>query len=73
MVQPQDQERGGGVRPSTEEEAIVMLGGDPNCGVFIGEYERWRESGMAVEHVMIFVGHHLRLRHLEHQPPGRAR
>jgi hypothetical protein len=72
LVQPQDQERGG-VRPSTEEEAIVMLGGDPNCGAFIGEYERWRESGMTVEHAMIFVGHHLWLRHLKHQAPGRAR
>ena len=73
MIQPQDQERRGGIRPSTEEEAIVMLGGNPNCEVFIGEYERWRESGMAVEHAMIFVGHRLRIRHLEHQSPGRAR
>jgi hypothetical protein len=31
----------------SKEEAIVMLGGDPNCGVFIGEYERQRELGMA--------------------------
>jgi hypothetical protein len=44
---------------SKEEAIVVMLGGDSNCGAFIGEYERRRESRMAhtTERAMIFVGH----------------
>lgn len=56
--------------PETDEEAIRLLEGDLNSGAFIGEYERLRASGMAVEQAMICVGRHFRLRYLERQPPG---
>jgi hypothetical protein len=44
---------------SKEGAIVVMLGGDPNCGAFIGEYERRRGSRVArtTERAMIFVGH----------------
>ena len=56
--------------PSTDEEALQMLRGDINSGLFIAEYDRLREEGMGVEQAMIFVGHEFRLRDLSHQPVG---
>jgi hypothetical protein len=32
--------------PSTDEEAIVMLAGDPDSASFVSEYARLRASGM---------------------------
>ena len=56
--------------PSTDEEALRMLSGDPNSGAFITEYERLRDEGMGVGQALIFVGHHFRLWHLRFQPLG---
>ncbi len=54
--------------PRTDEEAEEMLRGHVNSCVFVTEYDRLRADGMPVEQAMVFVGHHVRLRHLEFQP-----
>ncbi len=57
--------------PVTDEEAMEMLRGDVNSGAFLAEYDRLRyEQGMGIEQALIFVGHHFRMKHLEHQPIG---
>jgi hypothetical protein len=57
--------------PTTDVEALEMLRGDINSGVFMAEYERLRaEEGMEIEQAMIFVGHEFRTRHLRYQPVG---
>lgn len=50
--------------PSTDEQAIEMLAGDPQSVTFVSEYARLRGSGMEIEVALIMVGHKLRLRHL---------
>jgi hypothetical protein len=56
--------------PATDEGAMEMLRGDLNSCAFLMEYERLRGEGMGVEQALIFVGHHIRLRHLRYQPIG---
>jgi hypothetical protein len=51
--------------PTTDEEAIEMLAGDPQSVTFVSEYARLRRSsGMEIESALILVGHEARLRHL---------
>ena len=59
--------------PSTDEEALEILRGDPNSLAFVEEYERLRDDGMGVGQALIFVGHKFRLWHLRYQPIGRPR
>ena len=54
--------------PSTDEQAIEMLAGDPQSVTFVSEYARLRGSGMEIEVALIMVGHKLRLRHLGLSP-----
>ena len=57
--------------PTTDVEALEMLRGDLNSGVFVAEYERLRaEEGMEIEQAMIFGGHEFRMRQLRYQPVG---
>ena len=56
--------------PSTDEEALGMLSGDPDSGTLEEQYVMLREEGMGVEQAMIFVGHHWRMWHLRYQPVG---
>jgi hypothetical protein len=56
--------------PSTDEEALGMLSGDPNSGALEEHYVVLREEGMGVEQAMILVGHHCRMWHLRYQPVG---
>ena len=49
--------------PSTDEEALEMLAGDPDTASFVSEYARLRASGMEIETALIMVGHDFRLRH----------
>jgi hypothetical protein len=56
--------------PSTDEEALRMLSGDPDSGALVEHYVMLREEGMGVEQAMIFVGHHCRMWHLRYQPVG---
>jgi hypothetical protein len=59
--------------PSTDEQAIEMLAGDPQSVAFVSEYARLRESGMEIEQALILVGHEFRLRHLELVSPNAFR
>ena len=54
--------------PRTEEEAEGMLRGHRDSGAFLTRFEQLRADGMPVEQAMIFVGHHIRMRHLEFRP-----
>jgi uncharacterized protein YoaH (UPF0181 family) len=54
--------------PRTEEEAEGMLRGHRDSGAFLTRFEQLRADGMSVEQAMIFVGHHIRMRHLEFRP-----
>jgi hypothetical protein len=56
--------------PTTDEEALEILSGDPNSGAFLEEYEKLRGEGMGVGQALIFVGHRFRLWHLRYQPIG---
>jgi hypothetical protein len=56
--------------PTTDEEAIELLEGDPNSGALVEHYIMLREDGMEVEQALIFVGHHSRMFHLRFQPVG---
>ncbi len=56
--------------PSTDEEAIRMLAGDPDSVKFVAEYAELRRSGMEVETALILVGHEFRLRQTQHVRPG---
>jgi hypothetical protein len=53
--------------PSTDEEAIDMLAGDPDSASFVSEYARLRASGMEIETTLIMVGHEFRLRQPEYE------
>jgi hypothetical protein len=54
--------------PRTEEEAEGMLSGHRDSGAFLTRFEQLRADGMPIEQAMIFVGHHVRMRHLEFRP-----
>lgn len=56
--------------PTTDEEALEILSGDPNSWKFVEQYIMLREEGMGVEQALIFVGHHWRMFHLRFQPVG---
>jgi hypothetical protein len=60
--------------PSTDEQAVEMLAGDPQSVAFVSEYARLRkEQGMEIEPALILVGHEARLRHLEFVSPNAFR
>ena len=67
--------------PSTDEEAIQMLAGDPDSVKFVTEYAELRHSGMEIETALILVGHEFRLRqheslsrrHAQHDRTTRSR
>ncbi len=59
--------------PSTDEQAIQMLAGDPQSAAYVSEYARLRCSGLEVEPALILVGHEVRLRHLEIVSPNAFR
>jgi len=53
--------------PSTDEEAVDMLAGDPDSAEFVKEYGKLRASGTPVEPALVLVGHEFRLRQSEYQ------
>ena len=59
--------------PSTDEEAIEMLAGNPQSATFVGEYARLRGSGTEIEPALILLGHEARIRHLEIVSPNAFR
>ena len=59
--------------PSTDEQALGMLSGQPDSGRFVERYVVLREEGLRVEQALVFVGHHLRMFHLRHLNLGRTR
>ena len=52
--------------PSTDEEAIQLLAGDPDSVTFVSEYSELRHSGLEIETALILVGHEFRLRQQEY-------
>jgi hypothetical protein len=48
--------------PSTDEEAIELLAGDPDSATFVTEYGELRSSGLEIETALILVGHEFWLR-----------
>lgn len=59
------------VAPRTDGEALDMLRGHMNSGVFMAEYDRLREDeSMCPEQALLFVGHYFRLKHLEYRAAG---
>ena len=53
--------------PSTDEEAVDMLAGDPASAEFVKEYIKLRRSGTPIEQALVLVGHEFRLRQSEYQ------
>ena len=53
--------------PSTDEEAVDMLAGDPASAEFVKEYIKLRHSGTPIEQALVLVGHEFRLRQSEYQ------
>ncbi len=53
--------------PSTDEEAIHLLTGDPDSAEFVEEYIKLRRSGTPIEPALVLVGHEFRLRRSEYQ------
>ncbi len=53
--------------PSTDEEAVNMLTGDPDSAQFVEEYLKLRRSGTPIEQALVLVGHEFRLRQPEYQ------
>lgn len=51
--------------PTTDAEAVALLGGGLNMEPLVAEYERLRDSGMDVEQALTFTGHEFRMKHLE--------
>jgi hypothetical protein len=56
--------------PTTDEEAIRMLEGDPDSDALVEQYAMLREDGLEVEPALIFVGHRWRIFHLRFQKVG---
>ena len=54
------------VAPSSDEEAVSMLAGEPDSARFVSEYAELRRSGAPIERALVLVGHEERLR--EHAP-----
>jgi hypothetical protein len=60
--------------PTTDEQAVQMLAGDPQSAAYVSEYARLRgEQGMEIEPALILVGHEVRLRHLGIVSPNALR
>ena len=59
--------------PSTDEEALGMLSGQPDSGRFVERYVVLREEGLGVEQALVFVDHRLRMHHPRHLNLGRTR
>ena len=53
--------------PSTDEQALDMLSGDPNSAQFVEQYLKLRHAGMPIEQALVLVGHEFRLRQPEYQ------
>jgi hypothetical protein len=53
--------------PSTDEQAIQMLGGTQDSAELIKEYCELRRSGTPIEEALVLVGHEFRLRQAEYQ------
>ena len=53
--------------PSTDEEAVDMLTGDPDSAQFVEEYLKLRRSGAPIEQALVLVGHEFRLRQPEYR------
>jgi hypothetical protein len=53
--------------PSTDEQAIQMLGGTQDSAELIKEYCELRRSGTPIEQALVLVGHEFRLRQAEYQ------
>jgi hypothetical protein len=56
-----------GESPSTDEQAIQMLGGTQDSAELIKEYCELRRSGTPIEQALGLVGHEFRLRQAEYQ------
>ena len=53
--------------PSTDEEALDLLAGDPDSAQFVKEYIKLRDSETPIEPALVLVGHEFRLRESEYQ------
>jgi hypothetical protein len=53
--------------PSTDEEAVDMLAGDPASAEFVKEYIELRHLGTPIEQALVLVGHEFRLRQSEYR------
>ena len=53
--------------PSTDEQALEMLSGDPNSAQFVEQYLKLRHLGTPIEQALVLVGHEFRLRQPEYQ------
>jgi hypothetical protein len=53
--------------PSTDEEALDILTGYPDCAQFVKEYIKLRDSGTPIEPALVLVGHEFRLMESEYQ------
>jgi hypothetical protein len=53
--------------PSTDEEAVDRLAGDPASAEFVKEYIKLRHLGTPIEQALVLVGHEFRLRQSEYQ------
>jgi len=53
--------------PSTDEQAIQMLGGTQDSAELIKEYCELRRSGTPIEQALVLVGHEFRLKQPEYQ------
>src|SRR5215218_5435718 len=61
------------VAPSTDEEAIQMLAGDPDSVEFVAEYAEQRHSGMEIETALVSVGHETRQSQYDKGPTRQLR
>ena len=53
--------------PSTDEEALDMLGGAPESAELVRAYGGLREAGTPIERALASVGHEFRLRQPEYR------
>ena len=54
--------------PSTDEQAIRMLAGEPASATFVSEYAELRHSGTPIARALVSVGHEERLRQHAYMP-----
>lgn len=53
--------------PSTDHEALDMLGGAPESAELVEAYGRLREADTPIERALVSVGHEFRLRQPEYR------